>query len=183
MCRPIAELVILKQLIKQAEGYMESVVMKIETYSGKYDDEIIALILKIQNNEAKINLSLEEQPDLKNIKSYYQGSGGEFWIARSNDKVIGTLGLILRENNCAVMKKFFVDSAYRSQKVGLALYKKLLAFAILMEVHHIILDTPSVATASHKFYENAGFYKTDLEHLHIPYKYPDHNSILYVLDL
>lgn len=76
MCRPIAGLVILKQLIKQAEGYMESVVMKIETYSGKYDDEIIALILKIQNNEAKINLSLEEQPDLKNIKSYYQG---EWW--------------------------------------------------------------------------------------------------------
>lgn len=91
--------------------------------------------------------------------------------------------MILRENNCAVMKKFFVDSAYRSQKVGLALYKKLLAFAISMEVHHIILDTPSVATASHKFYENAGFYKTDLEHLHIPYTYPDRNSILYVLDL
>ena len=34
--------------------------MQIETYSGKYDDEIISLILDIQNNESKINLSLEE---------------------------------------------------------------------------------------------------------------------------
>ena len=38
--------------------------MHIEKYSGKYDDEIISLILDIQNNESKINLSLEEQPDL-----------------------------------------------------------------------------------------------------------------------
>lgn len=33
--------------------------MQIETYSGKYDDEIISLILDIQNHESKINLSLE----------------------------------------------------------------------------------------------------------------------------
>ena len=42
--------------------------MQIETYSGKYDDEIISLILNIQNNESNINLSLREQPDLLNIK-------------------------------------------------------------------------------------------------------------------
>lgn len=28
--------------------------MQIETYSGKYDEEIILLILSIQNNEAKL---------------------------------------------------------------------------------------------------------------------------------
>lgn len=38
--------------------------MKIEKYSGKYDTEIISLILDIQNNEAKIGLSLQEQPEL-----------------------------------------------------------------------------------------------------------------------
>lgn len=32
--------------------------MQIETYCGKYDDEIISLILETQNNEAKIDLSL-----------------------------------------------------------------------------------------------------------------------------
>lgn len=46
--------------------------MNIETYSGKYDEEIIALILDIQNNESKINLSLEEQPDLLDIRECYQ---------------------------------------------------------------------------------------------------------------
>ena len=52
--------------------------MKIETYCGKYDDEIISLILDIQNNEAGINLSLQEQPDLLNISRSYQHGGGQF---------------------------------------------------------------------------------------------------------
>ncbi len=36
---------------------------------------------------------------------------------------------MLKEKNCAVMKKFFVKKEFRSKKVGLALYKKLLEFA------------------------------------------------------
>ena len=157
--------------------------IEIETYSGNYDDEIIELILSIQNKEAKINLSLEEQPDLKDIKRYYQQGGGEFWIAKFGKEVIGTIGLMVKENNCAVLKKFFVRAKYRSQKVGLALYKELYAYALKLNVRHIILDTPSVASASHRFYEKAGFHKTDSKHLPIPYTYPDRDSILYILDL
>lgn len=157
--------------------------VEIETYQGNYDDEITKLILSIQNNEAKINLSLEEQPDLKDIKSSYQQNGGEFWIAKLGEEVIGTIGLMMKENDCAILKKFFVKSEYRSKRVGLALYRKLLGYALNAKVKHIILDTPSVACASHKFYENAGFHKIDVEHLPISYVYPDRDSLLYVLDL
>lgn len=157
--------------------------MHIETYSGKYDNEIISLILDIQNNESKIGLSLEEQPDLLHINLFYQQSGGEFWIALSNGKVIGTIGLMLRENHCAVLKKFFVSKEYRSQKIGLALYKELIRFAEEAGVRHIILDTPSAAKVSHKFYEKAGFRKIDKAQLPIEYVYPDRDSLLYMLDL
>lgn len=64
--------------------------MKIITYQDKYKEQIIDLILHIQNDEAKINLSPEEQPDLLDIPSYYQKDGGEFWIALDGDTVIGT---------------------------------------------------------------------------------------------
>lgn len=157
--------------------------MQIETYCGKYDEEIITLILNIQNNESKINLSLQEQPDLLDINQFYQQKGGEFWVATSNGNVIGTIGLMLKEHHCAVMKKFFVKKEFRSQKVGLALYRKLIAFAKAANVKHIILGTPSVAHAAHKFYENAGFHKIDTTDLPISYVYPDRNSFLYMLDL
>lgn len=162
---------------------VEEDILHIEIYSGKFDDDIISLILSIQNNEAKINLPLEEQPDLLDIRLYYQKNGGEFWIALSDGKVIGTIGLMLKEQNCAVMKKFFVKKEFRSQKIGLALYNELLKFAKHAGVQHIILDTPSVAYASHKFYENAGFHKINAQELPISYVYPDRESILYVLDI
>ena len=56
---------------------MEAEALKIETYSKKYDNEIITLILDIQNKEFKINLPLQEQPDLLDIGYYYQQQGGE----------------------------------------------------------------------------------------------------------
>ena len=157
--------------------------LKIETYSGKYDDEIISLILSIQNEEAKIGLSLEEQPDLLDIHRSYQQPGGEFWIALSDGRVVGTIGLMLKEKHCAVMKKFFVKKEFRSQKVGLALYKELLKYAVSKEVHSILLDTPSVAHASHRFYEKAGFRRISTAELPVPYSYPDRESILYLLNL
>ena len=157
--------------------------MHIETYSEKYKDDIISLILDIQNNEAHINLSLQEQPDLLDISSCYQQKGGEFWIALSGSEVVGTIGLMLKEHNCAVMKKFFVKKEFRSQKIGLSLYNKLLNFAKSMGVQYIILDTPSVAKVSHKFYEKSGFRKINSIELPIPYSYLDRNSILYMLIL
>lgn len=157
--------------------------MRIEAYSGKYNDQIISLILGIQNEEAKINLSLDEQPDLKNIENSYKNAGGEFWIALEDSKVIGTIGLMVKEDNCAVLKKFFVDSNYRSKKVGLKLYMELLQFAQRAGIKHIILDTPSVAHTSHKFYERAGFYRILKSELPISYTYPDRDSVLYQLDL
>lgn len=62
--------------------------MQIKTYSEKYRNEVISLILDIQNNEAKIGLPLSEQPDLLDINRSYRQNGGEFWIALSNGEII-----------------------------------------------------------------------------------------------
>ena len=139
--------------------------------------------MDIQNSEAKIALTLDEQPDLKDINRYYINDGGAFFLAADNNAVIGTIGLMLKDNKCAVLKKFFVKSEYRSRKIGLQLYMRLLEFAEGNNIKHIILDTPSVAKKSHKFYERAGFYKIQKSQLPVDYTYPDRKSILYMLDL
>jgi len=82
--------------------------MKIITYQEKYKQQIIDLILHIQNDEAKINLSLEEQPDLLDIPACYEKEGGEFWLALEGDTVIGTLALMNKGNGNGVLKKGFV---------------------------------------------------------------------------
>ena len=91
--------------------------MEIITYQEKYKQQIIELILHIQNDEAKINLPLAEQPDLLDIPAYYEKNGGEFWLAVENDTVIGTLALMNKGNGNAVLKKGFVRADYRKQGI------------------------------------------------------------------
>ena len=157
--------------------------IRIETYSGKYDDQIVELVLGIQNGESALGLTLEEQPELRDIGGSFRQKGGEFWIALDGEKVVGTLGLIPRENACAVMKKFFVAEAYRSKKTGLALYTELIDFARKTGIKRIILDTPAIAHASHRFYDRAGFRRISYAELPIEYTYPDRGSWLYMLEL
>lgn len=72
--------------------------MKIKQFEPIYQNEAVSLILDIQNNEAKINLSLKEQPDLLDINKHYIATGGNFWIAVDDDNhVIGTIALMKKD--------------------------------------------------------------------------------------
>lgn len=55
----------------------------------------------------------------------------------------------------------------------------MLEFAKKIGIKKIILETPSVATQSHKFYEKAGFLKTSKYCMDIPYKCPHEDSYIY----
>lgn len=101
----------------------------------------------------------------------------------SDGGVIGTIALMMKQNKCAVMKKFLVKKEFRSQKIGLALYNMLIKYAKKKHIEHIILDTPSVAAASHRFYEKAGFKQIESQELPVPYGFPDRDSLLYMLDI
>lgn len=158
-------------------------VMEIITYQAKYKQQIIDLILHIQNHEAKIGLSINEQKDLLDIPYYYQKNGGEFWTAVEDGTVIGTVALMNYGNGNAVLKKFFVEKSHRNQKVGYALYTVLKNYAEERKINTIVLDTPSVAKRSHEFYERAGFKKIEKSLLPFPYEYPDRDSYLYLLKL
>ncbi|MCM1505955.1 MAG: GNAT family N-acetyltransferase [Ruminococcus flavefaciens] len=157
--------------------------MEIITYWEKYRQQIIDLILHIQNDETKISLTLDEQPDLMDIDLYYRKSGGEFWVAVEDGSVVGTVALMCKGSGNGILKKFFVRKDYRGQKVGYALYCRLIEFARKNNIHTIILDTPSVAHDSHRFYERAGFMRISRDELPFEYDYPDRNSYLYMLNL
>ena len=47
----------------------------------------------------------------------------------------------------------------------------------------MIHDTPSVATRSHAYYRKAGFRQITAAELPVPYRYPDRDSLLFLLAL
>jgi len=157
--------------------------MEIMEFQDKYQQQIIDLILSIQNDEAGINLTIAEQPDLLDVPSCYEKNGGAFWIAVEQETVIGTIAFMNYGNGNAVMKKFFVRADWRCRKIGFALYETLLQRLKANGYHQVLLDTPSVAHDSHQFYEREGFQKISRESLPFPYQYPDRDSYLYLLKL
>lgn len=154
----------------------------IRAYAGGRDEEVADLILSIQNGEAGLNLSIEDQPDLLDIPNGYRDGG--FWIATDDgDAIVGSIGL-LAIGLTGVLKKFFVARSHRGKGgPSLALLHALLERAQALGMTDIVLDTPAVATRSHAFYERNGFLRAASGDLPVRYHYTDRNSFLYRLQL
>ena len=140
---------------------------RIHEFSSEYQEEVLNLILTIQQKEFEISITAEDQPDLRNIKGFYQKGAGNFWVALLNDKVIGTISLLDIGNGRAALRKMFVDKAYRGERyqVAFRLLDTLLKWARSEKIKEIYLGTTSKFLAAHRFYEKNGFWeieKTDL---------------------
>lgn len=155
--------------------------VQIDSYRGGRDEDVARLILDIQNQEAGLNLTRADQPDLSDIAAAY--SNGGFWIARDGETIVGTIGLSALGTS-GVLKRFFVDPAYRGVPgVSGALYAEALAGARRAGLTALFLDTPSIATRAQSFYARAGFEPIDVEDLPGGYLVPGHDSVFLRLDL
>jgi len=157
--------------------------MQIKTYKKKYTKDVTNLILDIQNNESKVNLALEDQPDLIDIEASYIKNGGNFWVAiDKNNTIIGTLGL-LKIGSCAVLKKFFISKLHRGQGVSEQLFDNFLNHCKQNKIKTIILDTPYVCKRAQGFYIKSGFKQIQKTKLPIQYPHPDRDSIYFIKHL
>ena len=157
--------------------------MKIQTYVEADREEVIALVLHCQNDGTRPFVSVDDQPELLHIKEKYLDNGGNFWVAKEQGKVVGTVGLMMCSSGLAVLKKFFVYEPYRGipHHLGRELYNALLNFAKENGVKRLILDTPKNTERAHKFYEKAGFQKIEKEELPVEYDYPYEDSDFFSL--
>ncbi|NBD28012.1 GNAT family N-acetyltransferase [Paenibacillus sp. T1] len=155
-----------------------------KSYEEQYKHEIVDLILYVQNTEFQLHINLDEQSDILDIPTHYIANGGNFWIALNEDgQVVGTIGLQRLSKDLYILKKFFIYEAYRGKGYSIGLFNSLVHYAKSHGVKTIILDTPSIAARSHRFYEKNGFEKIAKHDLPISYEYPDRNSVLYRLNL
>jgi N-acetylglutamate synthase-like GNAT family acetyltransferase len=143
----------------------------IEIYSDIYQVQVQDLILKIQQSEFQIDIDLLRQPDLQQIKSFYQTGLGNFWVAINNNKVIGTISLLDIGNKQVALRKMFVDINFRGKahKVGQRLLGKALEYSKKNGVEDIFLGTTAKFTAAQKFYEKNGFIEIAKELLPIQF--------------
>lgn len=159
--------------------------IEIKVYEDCDRAEIIRLVLYCQNDGTRPHVTVEDQPELLHISEKYIAAGGNFWVAKENGTVAGSIGLMNCGNGLAVLKKFFVYEPYRGvpHYLGRRLYSVLLHFAKESNIQEIILDTPKNTHRAHKFYEQAGFEKITKDDLPIVYDYPYSDSDFFLLKL
>ncbi len=139
----------------------------IETYTDSNKKDVADLILHIQNVEFGIPITFESQPDLNEIPGFYQINNGNFWVAKVNGKIIGTISLLDIGSRQGALRKMFVDKNYRGKEFGVG--QKLLNTLLVWTKHkgftEIFLGTTEKFIAAQRFYEKNGFKKIEKQEL------------------
>ena len=154
-------------------------------FEDKYAQDVIDLVLHFQNDGTRPLVTVNDQPDLLNITCEYIEKGGNFWVAKDDSKLIGSIGIMPYNNEIAVLKKFFVYEDYQGEPyhIGQKLYTRLLSFANEKNIKTILLDTPHNTVRAHKFYEKAGFKKITEDMLPIKFSHPYKDCDFFMLEL
>ncbi len=133
--------------------------IEIQTYRPEFAQGVVEVILPIQQEEFGIPITLEGQPDLKDIAGFYQKGLGNFWVAVDGGKVVGTISLLDIGNAQVALRKMFVAASHRGKEHGTAarLLEGAIAWARAQGVRQIFLGTTDKFLAAHRFYEKNGF--------------------------
>lgn len=160
-------------------------ILTIRPIHNEYCEQIIDLILSIQQKEFGLTITIDQQPDLRDIDTNYHVGGGNFWGAFVGEELVGTIALINTGHNAGCIRKMFVKKEYRGKDWGTAqkLLDVLLHFCHDQQIIDVQLGTVEPLKAAHRFYERNGFERMDVKDLpaYFPRMWTD--TIFYQLHL
>jgi len=132
--------------------------VEIAAWTDADRDEVVDFIVGIQQGEFGLPITAADQPDLSHVDGFYRAGGGEFWVAREDGGIVGTIALVVFQPGHAAIRKMFVAPSHRGS-VGLAatLMTHLLHWAADHGIEQIWLGTTSVMTTAQRFYTRHGF--------------------------
>jgi N-acetylglutamate synthase-like GNAT family acetyltransferase len=145
---------------------------KTETYQATFQTAVIDLILNIQQQEFNVPITIENQPDLLDIPTFYQQKNGNFWVQLFDNQVVGTIALIDIGNQQGCIRKMFVKSEFRGKEWGIAqsLLNELTTWAKNRQIQELFLGTLTIMQAAHRFYQKNGF--TEIDKNDLPINFP-----------
>jgi N-acetylglutamate synthase-like GNAT family acetyltransferase len=132
---------------------------QVTPYQEKHQRGVVDLILPIQQQEFNVPITIQDQPDLQSIVSFYMKGNGNFWVAVSQEQVVGTIALVDIGNDQAALRKMFVHRDHRGKEKGVAqlLFNTLASWCRQKAVKEVLLGTIDSMHAAHRFYSKNGF--------------------------
>lgn len=124
-------------------------------------------------------------PQSTRIHEVYLLPDQKFWVALLDSTVVGTIGLSLFSDGCAVVKRMMVDKNYRGKNFLTATLLLNISFewARNKGFRHIYLGTMEQFTAAQRFYLKNGFWEITKDELPPDYVPNPIDSIYYRTEL
>lgn len=159
--------------------------LAIAPYAAGDEEGIIALILSIQQEEYGIAITAEDQPDLADITGFYQWGAGQFWTAKLDGRIIGTIALRDIGGGAGALRKMFVAKAHRGTGLGVAkaLLGILLDWSRAAGLSRLYLGSTERFVSAHRFYERNGFRAVEAEALPLSFPRMAVDNRFYAIDL
>jgi N-acetylglutamate synthase-like GNAT family acetyltransferase len=156
---------------RAAGSVVRGIDYRLKPWEPADSDEVIALITGIQRGEFSLPSAASDQPDLADIARFYPARGGEFWIARHGESVVGTIAALRIGEEIAALRKMFVAREHRGASgFAASLMQTLVGWAEGRGIRTIFLGTTAVMEAAHRFYERQGF--VSIEPRELPASFP-----------
>lgn len=133
--------------------------IKIIPFDAKFQADITAFMNAIEK-EFTEPIS-HSNPKTKKMTELANLSSEKYWIAVSNEKAVGTIGLTRITNEKIVLKRMFISPDFRGKGIAKLLLNTLHTWAEENKMKAIYLGTMSQFKTAQLFYENNGFSKIE----------------------
>lgn len=118
---------------------------------------LIELISSIFEDYENCVLDLDGiDKDLHTIKTTCQFQGGNFWVAVTEEKIIGCVGLVQKEM-ISELKRLYVSKAYRRHGLGSRLLNLVIFAALENSARAVDCWSDTRFIEAHEFYLTHGF--------------------------
>ncbi|WP_223608010.1 GNAT family N-acetyltransferase [Chryseobacterium sp. OSA05B] len=157
----------------------------IQQLDNTYSDQLIDMILNIQQKEFNVPITIEDQPDLKQIESFYTEAGGNFWGAFIDGQLVGSIALVKFDERAGAVRKMFVKKEFRGKELNIAqeLLEVLIAFCRERKIDAIYLGTVNILKAAIRFYERNHFLQVEKENLPMHFPLMNADNVFYALTI
>lgn len=115
------------------------------------------LILSIMEKEYPFDRSAYRDTDINDISGIYSGRDSAFFVAESDGRIVGTVGIKKDSNGVALLRRLFVEEKCRKKGLGTLLIRKALEFCRSKKYKEMVFRATDRMKDAMKLCEKHGF--------------------------
>ena len=138
--------------------------MKVRSFREEDEAAVKELISSILNREFLFEKKAYSDTDLNMISKVYTGSRNIFLVGELDHQIIGTVAVKEDDRDTALLRRVFVDPAYRGKKFGSRLVDEALQFCRQRGYKKVVFRGTTGMSAAISLIQKKGF--SEIERIH-----------------